>query len=132
MEHAEVAGVKADRAALLWVAASAYGFALTHGWLQCWSGHLLHPVFVTMGMGSSCTSSGISRAHEACTWIAPGCTSHASIVQIMNPTWATTTAPAPAISAPAVGVQFIMSGVSTAQLNQTLLRCVAPGLRTCP
>ena len=52
------------------------------------------------------------------------------VAQVAAPAWATTTAPAPAISAPAVGIQFIMSGVSAAQLNKTLLRCVDPGFRT--
>ncbi len=43
--------------------------------------------------------------------------------QVAAPTWATSTAPAPAPAAPAVGIQFIMTGVSVAQLNQTQLRC---------
>ena len=43
--------------------------------------------------------------------------------QVAAPTWATSTAPAPGPGAPAVGIQFIMTGVSVAQLNQTQLRC---------
>ena len=46
-------------------------------------------------------------------------------VQVSAPTWATSTAPAPAAGAPAVGIQFIMTGVSVAQLNQTQLQCAS-------
>ena len=48
------------------------------------------------------------------------------VAQVTAPTWATTTAPALATSAPVVGIQFVMSGVSAAQLNQTELRCAVP------